>query len=64
MKDFKDKSAEDLTKELGGAQKELHDLSFTLSAAHRDVKRHREVKKQIARIKTELRSRDLQATRD
>jgi ribosomal protein L29 len=59
MDDIRKKTVEDLTKELAQARKELHDTSFTLSAAQRDVKKHREVKKRIARLKTELRFREL-----
>jgi large subunit ribosomal protein L29 len=60
VKDFRDQSAEELTKQLEESHQELFNLRFRLStkqlANHREVRR---VKRKIARLKTLLREKEL-----
>jgi large subunit ribosomal protein L29 len=60
LKEYRDRSTEDLTKELEEAHQELFNLRFRLSTKqlvnHRELRR---VSKKIARLKTLLREREL-----
>ena len=60
LKEFRDLSTDDLTKQLEETHQELFNLRFRLTTKqlvnHREVRR---VKKRIARLKTLLREREL-----
>lgn len=60
LKEFRDLSTSDLTKQLEETHQELFNLRFRLTTKqlvnHREVRR---VKKKIARLKTLLREREL-----
>jgi ribosomal protein L29 len=58
--DLKGKSVAELKEALKEAHSSLANLSFDLSSAHRNVKEHRGLRKTIARLNTELRTRELQ----
>lgn len=60
MSDFSDKSEKELEQLLEEKREELRELRFSLTgASDEDVKQKRQNKKDIARILTELRDRQL-----
>lgn len=62
MKEIEKKSVEDLQVELRDLEQELRALTFQLSSNQlANVRKVRKVKKDIARIKTVLRKRELAA---
>lgn len=61
MADIKKKNDKELDKDLVEKRKELRDFRFGIAGSKvRDVKTGKNVKKEIARILTEKRSRELQ----
>lgn len=60
IKEIKEMSSEELNKELDGLKSELFKLKFSLATHGLDnPMKLKEVKKTIARIKTEIREREL-----
>ena len=60
--EIRELSAEDLTAKLKEAREELFNLRFQLATSQLDnTARVRQVKKDIARIQTEMRARELRA---
>jgi len=58
MKDFKGKKDTELTKMLADKRKELRELHFDVSGSSaRDTKHERNIKRDIARILTEINTR-------
>lgn len=56
---MKDKNIKDLLKELAGKREELRSLRFAVAGSkNRNVKLARELRRTIARIKTELSARN------
>jgi ribosomal protein L29 len=59
-KELKEKTEKELMKQLAEAREEIRKFRFSLSGAgQRDVKTVREMKKKVAQILTELKSREL-----
>lgn len=59
-KEIKDKSEKELKKELAEKRTALRDFRFSLAGTKiRDVKEGRKLKKEVARILTELKEREL-----
>ena len=60
--EIRELSAEDLQAKLKEAREELFNLRFQMATSQRDnTARVRQVKKDIARIQTEMRARELRA---
>lgn len=60
MSKFSEKSVKELEKTLQEAREQLREIRFEITGtSHRDVKEVRNLKRDIARILTELREREL-----
>ena len=63
MADIKDMKKEDLVTELASKMKDLQDSGFSFAGAtKRNVKEAKNLRREIAQIKTELRSREIAST--